>query len=108
MSGERQFVVQLDTTYDFSSSYRKEYNVSGAALARQSVELAEGDTVVYYWRTRLATPGPGESTTWESSSFTYINNGKPGWAQVKFPQFFKDNVQGLVQDSALQANPLPG
>ncbi|MEJ1239414.1 C25 family cysteine peptidase [Chryseolinea sp. T2] len=102
LSGEREFVVQIDTTYDFSSTYVKEFTVKGAALARKAVQLLEGDTITYYWRTRLATPGPGESTGWESSSFTYINKGKSGWAQVRFPQFFEDSKVGLVQDSALQ------
>ena len=102
MSSEREFIVQLDTAFDFSSNYKKEFAVKGAAMARQPVDLLEGDTTVYYWRTRLATPGPGESDSWESSSFTYISNGEPGWAQVRFPQFFEDLKVGLVQDSALQ------
>ena len=102
LSAEREFLVELDTAYDFGSSYRKQFTVKGSALARQNIELLSGDTITYYWRTRLATPGPGESGNWELSSFTYIDNGRPGWAQVEFPQFFEDNIVGLVQDSALQ------
>lgn len=102
MSPERQFVVELDTVYDFSSSYKKQWTVTGRVLARQAVALLEGDTIAYYWRTRLAEPQPGESVDWENSSFTYINNGHSGWAQVRFPQYFGNGTVGLVKDTVLQ------
>lgn len=102
LSDEREFVVELDTAHDFSSNYKKRWTVKGTVLARQSTQLLQGDTIAYYWRTRLATPGPGESGEWESSSFTYINNGHPGWAQVRFPQFRDNATEGLIQDTVLQ------
>ena len=102
MSAEREFVVELDTAYDFSSPYKKQWTVKGTVLARQAAQLLAGDTIAYYWRTRLATPGPGESDGWESSTFTYVNNGTTGWAQVRFPQFFENNTVGLVQDTVLR------
>lgn len=101
-SPERQFVVELDTAYDFSSAYKKQWTVTGKVLARQSVSLLAGDTIAYYWRTRLADPQPGERVEWENSSFTYVNNGHPGWAQVRFPQYFNNGTVGLVKDTLLQ------
>lgn len=102
MSDEREFVVELDTAYDFSSAYKKQWTVKGTVLARQATQLLAGDTIAYYWRSRLATPGPGETDGWESSTFTYINNGPTGWAQVRFPQFFENSTVGLVQDTVLR------
>lgn len=102
LSDEREFIVELDTTYDFSSAYAKQWTVKGRVLARQEVQLPEGDTIAYYWRTRLASPAATERTDWETSSFTYINNGHPGWAQVRFPQFFENSTEGLVKDTVLR------
>src|SRR5690606_27443113 len=71
-------------------------------LAQKSIALLEADTLAYYWRTRLAQPLPGESESWAVSSFTYINNGEEGWAQVHFSQFLNDPSEGLVKDEGLR------
>ncbi len=99
LSDERQFLVEVDTINTFDSPYRQAYTVSGKVLARQAIDLLPADTVAYYWRTKLAQPMAEESQEWVQSSFTYIENGPEGWAQVHFPQYLGDALEGLVADA---------
>lgn len=100
--GEREFEVELDTAHNFGTAFRQHWKIKGPVMARQPVTLPEGDTITYYWRTRLANARSGESTAWVQSSFTYINDGREGWAQVRFPQFINNPGEGLVKDSVLR------
>lgn len=102
MSAEREFLVELDTAYDFSSTFKKQWTVKGEVLARQEISLAEGDSTTYYWRTRLAMVQPGESDAWTQSSFTFIKDGPEGWTQMQFPQYLGNPAVGLVKDSVLR------
>jgi hypothetical protein len=99
-SGERDFIFELDTLHTFDSPYKKQLIVKGKVLAREALQLLTNtDTLAYYWRTKLADPLPNESTAWTQSSFTYINNGPEGWAQVHFPQYLQDETIGLIKDA---------
>jgi hypothetical protein len=98
LSGERQFLVEVDTTHLFSSPYKKQFTVTGTVLAKQALAILSTDSLAYYWRTKLAQPKPGENTEWTLSSFTHILNGAPGWAQVHFPQYLTDESVGLIRD----------
>jgi hypothetical protein len=71
-------------------------------FARQHVQLLNRDSLVYYWRTRIAEPLENESGDWALSSFAYIKDGPEGWAQLDFPQFAKNATYGLVQDPQLR------
>jgi hypothetical protein len=102
LSGEREFIVEVDTINTFDSQYKKTYTVKGTVLARQGITLLQADTLAYYWRTKLAQPAEGESDAWVQSSFTYIDNGPEGWAQVHFPQYLANTTNGLVQDATLR------
>lgn len=102
LSGEREFLLELDTTALFNSAYRKQFQISGTVLATQVMDLLDADTLAYYWRSRLADPSPDESVDWDVSSFTFIKNGPEGWAQVDYPQFSQNVVQGLVNDPVLR------
>ena len=103
LSDERDFMLELDTVNTFDSPFKKELVVQGKVLARQTVSLVMGvDTLAYYWRTKLAEPLPNESTEWTQSSFTYINDGPEGWAQVHFPQYLQNETIGLVKDATLR------
>ena len=99
LSEERDFILELDTINTFDSPFKKEMTVTGKVLARQQVLLLSSDTVAYYWRTKLAQPLANESTEWTESSFTFINDGPEGWAQVHFPQYLEDETLGLVTDA---------
>ncbi len=101
-AGERDFLLEIDTTASFDSGSKQEYRIPATVLGRQTVQLAASDTTVYYWRTRIAEPQQNESETWTVYSFTFIDNGPEGWAQVHFPQFEGNETSGLVQDPVLR------
>ena len=95
----RGFVIQLDTTDRFDSPFLKEFNVN-AKIVMQSVNLiASEDTLAYYWRVRFAQPESNESAEWAMTSFTYIEDGPEGWAQVDFPQYASNETIGLIKDT---------
>lgn len=100
LSGEREFFIEIDTVNTFDSQYKRTFTVKGTVLARQVVTILQADTLAFYWRTKLAQPLAGESDAWVTSSFTYIDNGPEGWAQVHFPQYISNETEGLVQDAA--------
>jgi hypothetical protein len=98
-SDERSYLLEVDTVHTFDSPYAKRFEVEAKVLAEKSIELLEKDTLAYYWRTKIAEPLPGENTNWETSSFTFIEDGGEGWAQVHFPQLLDDPATGLVKDA---------
>ncbi|HEY9048992.1 MAG TPA: C25 family cysteine peptidase [Ohtaekwangia sp.] len=99
LSGERDFLVEVDTVNTFDSQYKKTFTVKGTVLARQGISVLQADTLAYFWRTKLAQPKAGESDLWTESSFTYIDNGPEGWAQVHFQQYMTNATVGLVTDA---------
>jgi hypothetical protein len=99
LSGARQFLLELDTSSTFGSQFKKAFTINATVLAMQPVTLLTNDTLVYYWRTKLVQPLENESKDWTTSSFTYINNGPEGWAQIEFPQFLENASRGLVRDA---------
>ena len=101
-SDEREYLIEIDTLSTFDSDYKKQFQVTAKVLGKQSVELLATDTLVYYWRTKIAQPLENESINWTVNSFTYIQNGPEGWAQVHFPQFEANETKGLVKDPQLR------
>ncbi|MDZ4716297.1 MAG: C25 family cysteine peptidase [Cytophagales bacterium] len=95
-SGVRSFQVELDTAATFDSPYLNRKTLSGAGLVKMAVTLLVQDSMVYYWRTKLVNPLPGENTKWTKSSFTYIQQGVEGWAQIKIPQLMENDTTGLT------------
>lgn len=95
----RDYVIQLDTTDTFDSPFKQEFIVNGKIVMKQVNLIASFDTLAYYWRVRLAQAGVNESDQWAMTSFTYIENGSEGWAQVHFPQFNSNETIGLVKDT---------
>lgn len=91
----RDFVVEVDTAAAFGSPYLRRVTTPVSGLGRLPVTLLPADSLVYYWRTRLADPLPGESADWATSSFTHIS-GRHGWAQLKYPQKAENDTIGLT------------
>lgn len=98
--GPRDFVVELDTASGFGSPYLKRTTLSVTGLGKYPVALLANDSMVYYWRTRLATPLPGETSEWTASSFTFISGGSEGWAQRKFAQHTENDTTALTWNYA--------
>jgi hypothetical protein len=97
-SAEREFLMEVDTVHTFDSPFLKSYTISAHVLARQDVSLPESDTLVYYWRTKLAQPLDDESRDWTGSSFTFIEDGPEGWVQAELPQYAQNSFEGIVAD----------
>jgi hypothetical protein len=93
MAGEKSYELEIDTTADFSTSFKQSFTLTAAVLARMEFPLLDNDSLVYYWRTR---PTAAESTPWETTSFAYIANGGTGFAQLEYDQVASNLLQGLV------------
>jgi hypothetical protein len=102
LASEREFLLEVDTSRDFNSSFKKQFLLKTKVIGSQKLTLLDRDTTAYYWRTRLVNPLPVESPAWETSSFTFIKNGPTGWAQVQFNQYVDNEVIGLVKDPELK------
>ena len=103
----RKYVLELDTSAGFSSLARQQFNITADALVKQRVSLpqisnATSDTLVYFWRSRLADKESNEDTSWVASSFTYIKDSRKGWSQSHREQFREDELEGLSVDNAKQ------
>ncbi len=98
-AGVRDFVVEFDTAATFGSPYLSRVTVPVTGLGRRAITLLPTDSLVYYWRTRLANPLPGESEDWVATSFTFIS-GRQGWAQSKYPQKRENDTTGLTWNTA--------
>lgn len=95
-SVSRDFILEVDTAAAFTSPYLSRKTVTGAGLIKSGVALLPKDSLVYYWRTRLAAPLPGESSAWTTSTFACITGSGEGWAQLKFDQLNDNDTTGLT------------
>ena len=97
----RDFILQIDTVDTFDSPYAQEFTVNGKIATKEINLIVPSDTLAYYWRSRFAQKqNDSESIDWATTSFTYIENGSEGWAQVHFPQYLSNETIRLVKDPA--------
>lgn len=92
----RDFIIELDTTADFNSLFKKQWTVNAKALFSAEAQLLSADSLVYFWRSKFASPLPDEDNSWSVSSFTFINDGPEGWAQSHFHQIRQNEIVGLT------------
>ncbi len=104
LAPDSEYEVELDTTDTFDSPILQQFTLAGGTLVSQQVELPGGDTLALYWRTKLVDPAGEDSIVWDTNTFTYIANGADGWAQVHFPQFSDNDLEGLVGDPVLRTH----
>jgi hypothetical protein len=96
----RGFSYQLDTSYNYNSASLQQSTIQSRFLASWHVTLPEisvapADTIVYYWKSQLATPSPTEDAAPSKSSFTYIKDAPDGWAQAHEGQFSENKITSL-------------
>ena len=91
------YFIEIDTSYLFTSPYKKSAVVDAPALLKWNTTLVTSlpDSQVYYWRTRFNNIAAGQDTAWAQSSFIYIPNSPPGWSQSQFPQFLYDSAYNI-------------
>jgi hypothetical protein len=99
LSGGRDFVFELDSTADFSNPLQT-FNSSDQVIARWTVDLFENlpqkDTLAFYWRTQFSDQSVDSLRIWDTSSFTYINEGNTGWAMIHRDQFAGSRLENIV------------
>lgn len=103
-SEERSIRYELDSTRLFTSLFLQEGSGNGSLLTQWQPSLLTDDSTAYYWRTKYEILEPSEADVWSESSFTYIENGDEGWAQVEYYQFLDNALEGLEFNN--YANPL--
>lgn len=99
MSHEQTYTLEVDTVASFNSPYKLTRSVTAKVLGRTSLTLLSNDSLVYYWRTR---PSVATDVQWETTSFTFIQGGGPGFAQLNFDQLLANSLDGLVADPVLE------
>jgi hypothetical protein len=96
LSGQRQYVMEIDTTELYNSAFKKIYNVSGVGgiVEFKPGNIAYTDSAVYYWRTATVPP-PGSNYIWNSYSFIYLPNSTAGFNQSHNYQHLKSAVTDI-------------
>lgn len=101
-SDVRDFILELDTINAFNSPFLIGQTIATKGLGKWSTPLLPDDSLAYYWRIRLATPLPGESSEWATTSFTRISSETSGWAQVHQGQLEENDTLGLSWNGTTQ------
>lgn len=101
LSGQRQYVMEIDTTELYNSAFKKTYNVSGVGgiVEFKPGNLTFGDSTVYYWRTATVPP-PGNNYIWNSYSFVYLANSTSGFNQSHSYQHQKSTATDINYSAA--------
>lgn len=91
------YFVEIDSVVDFNSPFLQRVELAGSVLNRVNVNVAQRDSVTYYWRTKVKDLADAQ---WQTSSFTFLEGGSPGWAQADEGQFKGNQLTGLVNDAS--------
>lgn len=96
LSGQRQYVMEIDTTELYNSAFKKSYPVSGVGgiVEFKPTNLTLSDSTVYYWRTATV-PAPGSNYIWNSYSFIYLPNSTSGYNQSHRFQHLKSTLTDI-------------
>ncbi|EAZ80872.1 putative type IX secretion system sortase PorU2 [Algoriphagus machipongonensis] len=93
---ERTIILQLDSTSNFNSAFRKEIRITTSGLVDWPVSLmSSGDSATYFWRSKFQEPQAGENDAWTQSSFSLIPNGPSGWTQRTISQLEENQLENL-------------
>ena len=100
LSGQRQYVMEIDTTELFNSAFRKTYNTNGTGGVIQfsPSNITFTDSTVYYWRTSTV-PTSGNNYIWNNFSFIYLANSTAGFNQSHYFQYQKNSYNNLRLDN---------
>ena len=97
LSGQRQYVMEMDTTELFNSPFKKQYPGSGigGTIEFTPNDMTFTDSTVYYWRTSMV-PINGGQQIWNSYSFVYLPNGGTGFNQSHYFQHTKSTFSNTI------------
>lgn len=101
LSGNRDFLLEIDTTSQFNSAFLIQQSITENVVAKLPIDLetkgAIPNETVVYWRTKFANPLPSEADEWVLSSFVLKNSGE-GWNQSDNDQLNQSAKTGLTFD----------
>lgn len=96
---EKNYVFELDTSAQFTSSFKQSINVlSKGGVVEWQPQILDNmeDSAVFFWRVSIV-PEDNVSFNWRMSSFQFIN-GESGWSQYHFDQFDDNEYLFIKQD----------
>ncbi|HRI25304.1 MAG TPA: C25 family cysteine peptidase, partial [Ferruginibacter sp.] len=95
LSGQRQYVMEIDTTEAFNSAFKKSYTINGigGVIQFNASNITFTDSTVYYWRTSTV-PSSG-NYIWNTSSFIYLQNSTTGFSQSHYFQHLKSGIVNM-------------
>lgn len=97
-SAAKDYVVEIDTTQLFNSSFKKQLTQnSSGGLLEFDPSFTYQDNTVYYWRVGIKPQsGAIEDFHWNGSSFIYLSNSTPGAGQFHYYQHLASDTQGVA------------
>jgi len=100
LSGQRNYIMEVDTTELFNSSFKKTYNQSGVGGMVQFTpnNLIFSDSTTYYWRVAIV-PINSDPYIWNSYSFVYLQSGTSGYNQSHYYQQLKSGYSDISLDA---------
>ena len=98
LSSQRQYVMELDTTVNFNSTFKKVYNASGVGGIVQFTpsNITFTDSTVYYWRVAMVPTVSSPLYIWNGASFVYLPNSAPGFNQSHYYQHLNSTYNNIV------------
>jgi hypothetical protein len=99
----RQYVMELDTTENFNSAFKKTYNLSGrgGTIEFKPTNITFVDSSVYYWRVAVV-PINNASYIWNTSSFVYLASSITGFNQSHYFQYKKNTYNNVELEASRQ------
>jgi len=96
LGSTRQYVMEIDTTENFNSVFKKVYKTNGVGgiIEFKPTNLTFTDSTVYYWRVAVV-PLNNASYIWNNSSFVYTANSSSGFNQSHHYQHQKSTNTNL-------------
>lgn len=95
-NGNRQYLMELDTTALFNSPFRKTYSQSGpgGVIEFRPGNIGFTDSTVYYWRVAII-PAGSTNFIWNNSSFVYLGGSSPGFNQSHYYQHLNSSYDEI-------------
>lgn len=93
------FEFEIDTSHLFNSPWKKTQivsNIVGQLKSYKTKLLGTRDSIVYYWRARLANQSSQTGGFYVERSFIHIFDNDEGWSQSHFPQFYPSSKLSRV------------
>ena len=96
ISSQRQYLMELDTTQLFNSSFKKVYNAAGTGGTVQFTpsNVTFSDSTVYYWRVAVV-PINNADVIWNGFSFVYLPSSSAGVNQSHYFQKLGSTYENL-------------